>query len=191
MTADKSELRRQARLRRAAAHRTDGAPAAAQLAEGVAAKAGLAFGATIAGYWPIGDEIDPRPLLATLAERGHRLALPVAIAKDRPLIFREWQAGDRLEEGPHGTHHPPAHALVLRPAILLVPLLAFDRRGFRLGQGGGYYDRTLAGLRAQGRAVRAIGLAFAAQEVAWLPDDPHDQRLDAVATEREWIEVKR
>lgn len=139
-------------------------------------------GMVVAGYWPMGDEIDPRPLMECLAGRGCPLVLPVVTARGRPLSFRRWDVGDLLEDGPHGTLHPLADAPELVPDILLVPLLAFDAGGYRLGYGGGYYDRTLAGLRAQGR-VTAIGLAFAAQRVAAVPRDHHDQPLDLVLTE--------
>lgn len=139
-------------------------------------------GEVVAGYWPMGDEIDPRPLMAELARRGRNLALPVVAARGQALTFRAWSPGDRLEPGPHGTAHPIAGAAERIPDLLLVPLLAFDRAGFRLGYGGGYYDRTLETLRARAQ-VKAIGLAFAAQEVAIIPRDGHDQRLDGILTE--------
>lgn len=141
-----------------------------------------AAGAVVAGYWPLGDEIDPVPLMAALADAGCVLALPVVLGRDLALEFRQWRPGDALVPGPHGTRQPGPQAPVLVPRSLLVPLLAFDARGFRLGYGGGYYDRTLAGLRAKG-SVRAIGLAYAAQLVAQLPTDPWDQPMDAILTE--------
>ena len=143
---------------------------------------GIASGAVVAGYWPLGDEIDPRPLMLALAGQGCRLALPVVTGRGEALAFRAWMAGDALEDGGHGTRHPLARAASLRPAVVLTPLLAFDRKGFRLGYGGGYYDRTLAQLRESGGVV-AIGLGFAAQEVAVLPVEPWDQPLDMIATE--------
>lgn len=138
--------------------------------------------AVVAGYWPLAGEIDPVPLMLRLAKRGCRLALPAVIGRGRPLVFRAWAPGDALEAGEHGTHHPAAHAPELVPALVLVPLLAFDRQGFRLGYGGGYYDRTLESLR-QSAHLTTIGIAFAAQEVPAVPRDGHDQRLDGVATE--------
>lgn len=152
----------------------------------VAGRVQAAAGTVVAGYWPMGDEIDPRPLMQRLEETGCRLALPVVAARGQALDFRAFSFGDALEPGPHGTVHPPAAAAPLVPELLLVPLLAFDRRGFRLGYGGGYYDRTLESLRRKGH-VRAVGLAFAAQEVPAVPVDGHDQRLDAIATELELI----
>ncbi|MCR6628956.1 MAG: 5-formyltetrahydrofolate cyclo-ligase [Magnetospirillum sp.] len=136
----------------------------------------------VAGYWPMGDEIDPRPLMRALAGQGCRLALPVVTAPGQRLDFRAFAFGDVLEPGPHGTLHPAMAAAAVVPDALLVPLLAFDRGCFRLGYGGGYYDRTLESLRKNAQ-VRTIGLAFAAQEVAVVPRDGHDQRLDAIATE--------
>lgn len=143
---------------------------------------GLAEGAVVAGYWPMADEIDPRPLMEALARLGCRLALPEVTARAQPLLFRAWSPGDPLEPGPHGTLHPLHGAPVVEPGALLVPMLAFDARGFRLGYGGGYYDRTLESLRSRAQ-VRAIGVAFAAQAVAAVPHDGRDQHLDAVVTE--------
>ncbi|MGF1461971.1 MAG: 5-formyltetrahydrofolate cyclo-ligase [Maricaulaceae bacterium] len=125
-------------------------------------------GRVVAGYWPLGSEIDPRPLMAALADRGARLALPVVAAAQAPLVFRDWSPGTALEPGPNGTHHPPPSAAQVRPDWVLVPLLGFDSRGVRLGYGGGYYDRTLAALRSEG-AVTAVGLAYAGQAVARAP----------------------
>lgn len=156
--------------------------AAAQALAALAPRLDLVAGTVVAGYWPMGDEIDPRPLMNALAAQGCALALPVVTAPAMPLEFRAYTVGDALEPGPHGTVHPAAAAPPRLPRVLLVPLLAFDRGCFRLGYGGGYYDRTLEKLRKNAQ-VRAIGLAFAAQEVAAVPRDGHDQRLDAIATE--------
>lgn len=155
---------------------------AAQALAALAPRLGLAAGTVVAGYWPMGDELDPRPLMAALAGLGCALALPVVSAPATPLDFRAYAVGDALEPGPHGTVHPLMASPPRVPEVLLVPLLAFDRGCFRLGYGGGYYDRTLEKLRKNAQ-VRAIGLAFAAQEVPAVPRDGHDQRLDAIATE--------
>ncbi|WP_439597134.1 5-formyltetrahydrofolate cyclo-ligase [Falsiroseomonas sp.] len=137
-------------------------------------------GATVAGFWPMGAEIDIRPLLHALHARGHRIALPVTPKRGQPLAFRAWQPGDTLARGPLGTSQPSADQPPLTPDWLLVPLLAFDRAGHRLGYGGGYYDRTLAILPG----ATAIGVAYAAQEVDEVPVGVDDAPLDAIATER-------
>lgn len=148
----------------------------------------LPAGAVVAGYWPMRGEIDVLPLLAALAERGQVTALPAVIERKAPLVFRRWATGDPLEDGLYGTRHPVAAAEEVRPVCLLVPLLAFDRRGIRLGYGGGFYDRTLAALRASGPVV-AVGIAYAGQEVESLPAEDHDERLDWVVTEKEVIRI--
>lgn len=136
----------------------------------------------VAGYWPIRDEADPRELMAALAARGHALALPRIEAKGAAPSFRRWREGDVLIDNPHGIAEPRADAETIVPDVVLVPLLSFDAAGHRLGYGGGYYDRTLDALRAGG-TVLAIGIAYAGQEVALLPRDPHDRPLDAILTE--------
>ncbi|TAK98080.1 MAG: 5-formyltetrahydrofolate cyclo-ligase [Rhodospirillaceae bacterium] len=138
---------------------------------------------TIAGYVPMGDELDCRLALAIAVPPGAQICLPVVGPRGKRLKFRRWQAGESLVAGPLGTAHPPPAAPVVDPDILLVPLVAFDRHGNRLGRGGGYYDRTLAALRAK-RPVLAIGLAFDFQEVPEVPTEPDDQPLDMVITER-------
>lgn len=135
-------------------------------------------GSVIAGFWPLVGEIDIRPLLLALAGRGHPIVLPVTPARGNPLSFQRWRPGDVLIRERFGTVRPTGEPMV--PDLLLVPLLAFDGRGRRLGYGGGFYDRTLAGL--PGRV--AIGCAFAAQRVDCVTADVHDIPLQAVATER-------
>lgn len=182
---DLSSVKKLARAHQVAVRANAFAQAGEAVAAAIAALAprlGLAAGTVVAGYWPMGDELDPRPLMAALAALGCRLALPVVAARATPLAFRAFAFGDPLEPGAHGTVHPAGAALPVIPQLLLVPLLAFDRECFRLGYGGGYYDRTLENLRKSAQ-VRAIGLAFAAQEVSAVPHDGHDQPLDAIATE--------
>ena len=142
----------------------------------------------LAGYWPFGSEMDVRPPLVALDRTGVMLTLPEVVAKDRPLRFRAWRPEEALVEGPHGTFHPLNTAPLMRPDVLLVPLLAFDRSGYRLGWGGGYYDRTLQLLRKTGECV-AIGVAYSAQEVDELPRDEYDQPLDWVITEQQAIKI--
>src|SRR5690242_1183017 len=138
--------------------------AAALLRDSFLAALDPAPGTVVSGYWPIGSEIDVRPLLHHLAARGHGLALPVVVERGRPLLFRAWMPGTALEPARLGLSVPPAESPEVDPAVLLVPLLGFDRRGGRLGYGGGFYDRTLARLRAAG-PVLAVGVGFAAQEL--------------------------
>ena len=140
-------------------------------------------GKILSGYWPMRGEVDPLPAMA--AHDGP-LCLPVVPGRAMPLVFRAWRPGDPLDAGSFGIHHPPESAPVLVPQVLIVPLAAFDRSGQRIGYGGGYYDRTLAALRAAG-PVTAIGLAFASQEIAAIPVGPFDQPLDMIVTDREII----
>ena len=170
----KRSLRRHALAVRAGC---DPAVSGAALAEIVVAECPPPAGAVVAGFWPIGEEIDIRPLLHVLHGRGHTIVLPVTPRRGNPLRFRTWQPGDVLEPERFGTFRPVGQAAV--PDFLLVPLLAFDRRGYRLGYGAGFYDRTLAGLPRR----FALGVAYAVQEVETVPTGPHDVRLDAVATE--------
>jgi 5-formyltetrahydrofolate cyclo-ligase len=135
-------------------------------------------GAVVSGFWPLEGEIDIRPLLGALHARGHMIVLPVTPPRGRPLTFRVWHPGMQLLAERFGTLRPIGEER--QPDYLLVPLLAFDRAGRRLGYGGGYYDRTLAALPG----ATAIGCAFAAQEVDEVPVADYDARLHAVATER-------
>ena len=177
MFDDKNRLRESTRSRREELARAcpDFAARAAQFADELA----VAPGAVVSFYWPMGDEADPRLLANALAARGHRLALPVVVVKKSPLHFRVWREGDPLIVHPFGMHEPPESAARVMPDVLLIPLLAFDARGTRLGYGGGFYDRTLASLATK----RAIGIAYAGQEVAQLPCHDHDHPLDSVVTE--------
>jgi 5-formyltetrahydrofolate cyclo-ligase len=143
-------------------------------------------GAAVSGFWPMGSEIDLRPLLEVLSRRGHPIGLPLVVAKQTPLLFRAWKPGDILKPGGFNTEVPAEDKPEVVPDILLVPLLAFDREGYRLGYGGGFYDRTLEKLRASGPRL-AIGVAFAAQEVEAVPRGDHDQPLDMLLTEEEVI----
>jgi 5-formyltetrahydrofolate cyclo-ligase len=189
VSASKSDLRSAALARR------DALDAALRdaAAKAIAAR-GLPFavptGTVVAGYAAIRSELDPGPLMTALAARGAVLALPVVIAPDRPLVFRAWQPEQPMQRGQLGNPEPSAAAPDVAPDIVLVPLAAFDRRGHRLGYGGGHYDRTLAQLRNH-RPVVAIGLAFAAQEVDALPALPHDALLDLVLTEQATLDFRR
>ena len=124
-----------------------------------------------------------------LADAGATLALPVVAGKGKPLIMRAWSFGEPLAAGVWGIREPKPEAPEVVPDILIVPLLAFDRRGHRIGYGAGYYDMTIAALRAR-KPVIAAGIAFAAQEIAEVPTTPRDARLDLVLTEREVIDCR-
>jgi 5-formyltetrahydrofolate cyclo-ligase len=189
LAAIKAELRREALARR------DALPPAerVQAAEAIAARAfplAIDAGTIVSGFMPMKSEINPLPLMRKLAAAGARLALPVVAGRGKPLIMRTWGIGEPLAAGVWGIREPPPSAAVVAPDILLVPLLAFDRAGHRIGYGAGYYDMTIAALRAR-QAVVAVGLAFAAQEIAAVPASPHDAPLDLVLTERGVIDLRR
>lgn len=175
MTDVKADARAEAFARRAVAHAAGQGQAAEILADFLASQAGK----VLSGYMPMRSEIDPLPAMA--AHRGP-VGVPVILAKASPLRFREWSPGCRLVEGAFKALIPEEGAWV-EPEVMIVPLLAWDARGYRLGYGGGFYDRTLEGLRSRGK-VLAVGFAYAAQEVAQVPIDAFDQLLDAVVTEK-------
>lgn len=147
--------------------------------------AALAGARIVAGYMPIRTEIDPRSAMAALHARGARLCLPVIVGNAQPLSFRAWTPGGALIAGPFGALIPEDGDPVI-PDALIVPLVAFDRAGGRLGYGGGFYDRSLAQLRQSG-PVAAIGYAYAAQQADALPQEPTDQLLTAIVTEAETV----
>ena len=180
----KAELRRVARAKRLA---TAQPGAAAALVTNFPAE--LAAFTVIAGYWPLGSEIDCRPLLAAFVKEGAVVALPRIAERDELPVFRLWLPDDPLSPDAYGIMAPPPNALPVTPQLVLTPLLAFDRKGGRLGQGGGHYDRTIAALRAE-VAVTIAGLAYAAQEIAEVPTGPYDQSLDWIITDREAIRVR-
>jgi len=139
--------------------------------------------AIVSAFWPMAEELDIRPLMAELVEQGCRLALPVVVGKKQPLVFRAWQPGDALEAGVFGTLHPSPACDVVEPDALIVPLLACDEEGWRLGYGGGFYDRTLERLRGR-RKITAVGVGFDAQLIPHVPHGPEDQRLDWLLTDK-------
>ncbi|MCE2517479.1 MAG: 5-formyltetrahydrofolate cyclo-ligase [Alphaproteobacteria bacterium] len=180
----KAELRKVQTAIRKAASVDAGAVAAAMAdcAADIRIAFGLADGDIVAGYWPIKTELDPRPLMAALTAGGMAGALPATPTPGEPLVFHRWQEGDEVIAGLYGTSEPRSDAPVCAPTLVLVPMLAFDDDGFRLGYGGGFYDRSLAQLRDAGHTVHALGIAYDSQWVAEVPIGPHDARLDGVLT---------
>ena len=178
-------------LRKATLARRDALPAAERMAaaEAIAARTfpvAVASGAVVSGFMPLNSEISPLPLMRKLSDVGARLALPVVVGRGLPLSMRAYAFGDELVKGVWGIRVPPPEAPEVAPDLLLVPLLAFDRSGNRLGYGAGYYDMTIAALRAK-KPVVAVGIAFAVQEVDVVPTSPRDVRLDLVLTENEIV----
>ena len=182
LAAQKAEARRAAFGARKAAFQAGQGQAAELLADFLRDQQGR----VLAGYMPMRTEIDPLPAMA--AHQGP-VCVPVIPGPDMPLRFREWSPGCPMVAGAFGALIP-AEGAWLEPEVLIVPLLSFDRRGFRLGYGGGFYDRTLERLRAR-HEVLALGFAFAAQEVAEVPIEPTDQPLDAILTETGVIPLRR
>lgn len=178
----KARVRAEALERRKAAHEADDAGDAPRRAAGhlLSLLDGLR-GEVVAGYLPIGSELDVTGAMETLSGWGP-VAVPVVEAKASPLRFREWRPGVATRPGAFGVPVPEVGAW-LEPRVVIVPLLAFDPRGFRLGYGGGFYDRTLEALRRRGE-VLAIGAAYEAQCLPEIPLEPTDQPLDAIVTER-------
>ena len=136
----------------------------------------------IAGYWPLPHEVDVMPLLEGLALEGYTCTLPAIESVDKPLVFREWIPSEPMEENLFFIPQPKETAPSVDPSFLFVPMLAFDDRGYRLGYGGGFYDRTLCALR-KARKIMTVGLAFDNQLVSRVPVEDHDQRLDYILTQ--------
>jgi 5-formyltetrahydrofolate cyclo-ligase len=182
MTANEKRAERtRALARRAAAYARHGHAAGEELACHGLGFLTLAPGAIVSGFSAIRDEIDPAPLLKSLGAAGYRLALPAMQGKGKPLLFREWTPGDAMGSAQWGIAEPLADKPELEPDVVLVPLLAFDSDGYRLGYGGGFYDRTLLRLRAA-KPVVAVGIAYDELKVDAVPHLDYDQRLDWVLT---------
>jgi len=188
ITASKADLRAAALATRDALDNEQRGSAAQKIAaRGLPIS--IARGTIVSGYMPIKSEIDPTALLRKLAANGARLALPAVMARGKSLAFRAWSPDDRLLMGPLGILEPSPAATEIVPDIMLVPLAAFDCQGHRIGYGAGHYDFTLAHLRKV-KAVTAIGLAFAAQEIEAVPALSHDERLDYVLTETKMFDFR-
>jgi 5-formyltetrahydrofolate cyclo-ligase len=183
-----------AALRQEAIARRDAVPPGErqQAAEVIATREfpiAVALGTTVSGFMPLKSEINPLPLMRRLAAAGAQLALPLIEARGKPLVMRAYAFGDELAAGQWGIRQPKSEAPEVAPDILIVPLLAFDRAGHRLGYGAGYYDMTISSLRAN-KPVTAIGIAYAAQEIDAVPITARDARLDLVLTEREVMDFR-
>ena len=183
-TLDIIQHKRELRARMKAWRATLGAEVMVRAADAVAAQ-GLAFLGSvgnrqvISGFSSLPEEFRAWPLLRNLHGEGHALALPVMQGKGQPLVFRAWAPGDAMDKAVWGIAEPKTDKPVLEPDIVLVPLLAFDAAGWRLGYGGGYYDRTLRGLRAR-KTILAVGIAFDESQVDAVPHLDYDERLDWV-----------
>ena len=183
----KTTLREEARARRAALAHVH-VDIGARLAEHADAL-GIAEGSVVGGYMALKDEADPARLLERLAARNCLIAYPRVEAKDAPLAFHIVRAETEFVPGAFGVREPRAESPSVTPNVLLVPLIAFDAAGHRLGYGGGYYDRTIARLRTI-KPIAAIGIAFAAQQIDEVPTTPRDERLDLVLTESRTIDFR-
>jgi 5-formyltetrahydrofolate cyclo-ligase len=184
LAAAKAAARKAAFARRKAAHAASDSTDSALLSGVLAGYRGV----PLAGFLPIRTEIDPLPAMSEAAALGP-VAVPVITAAGQPLLFSRWTPDGPLRDGPFGARVPEVDDFI-EPEILIVPLVAFDRHGGRLGYGGGFYDRTLERLRAR-RATLAIGFAFDAQEAESLPLEPTDQPLDMIVTERRVLTASR
>ena len=185
---DKTDLRRRLRIlrRRLAASTPDAADRAAH----VLPLDALPPFAIVSGYLAQGSELDALPIMRRLAAAGAQVALPASDSRDGAMVFRAWDLASDLTPDAFGIPAPPAEAAALQPDLIITPLLAFDRRGGRLGQGAGVYDRALENLRRE-KAVFVLGLAYSGQELPAAPLEPHDQPLDAILTETEFIAIAR
>jgi 5-formyltetrahydrofolate cyclo-ligase len=187
---EKRTLRVKAAEARRVAHAADQRGEAAHLvAKHFLSAVEIPAAATIGGYWPIGTELDGRPLLELLHERGHVCGLPV-VRRRQPLIFHRWTPATRLQPGIFGIPMPDQHTPEVVPDVLLVPMIAYDSHGRRLGYGGGYIDRTIPAIRAR-KKLLTVGIAYAAQQVATVPTDAYDQPLDWIVTERDAQRIER
>ena len=186
----KAELRKRCYERRLRIGGKEAEAAALAVAERVSEALDIEDGTIVSAYWPLQGELDPRPALRKLSERGAAPALPRVVGDGHPLDFHAWRPEDPLIEGRFKVMEPDPATPKVAPSVLLVPLLAFDHGCRRLGHGKGYYDRTLQGLKANHPATRAVGVAFAAQKVERVPTDEYDQTLDMVVTERGIVRPK-
>lgn len=181
LSAAKAGIRKAVLTRRATIDAAATAPRTAAVAERMMTLLARFPVGAISAFRSFGDEIGTAPLLAALDGAGYRIGLPIVIGKGKPLVFRQWRPGDVMGSGPYGIEQPLATSPEIEPDILIVPMAAFDKDGYRVGYGGGFYDRSLAALRAK-KSVVTIGLAYDEQEVEAVPRDAYDARLDYLVT---------
>lgn len=181
VTAQKIQLRVYSKSKRALLSASV-TSAAVDLAENFMEALTIIGDGSIAGYWPIADEFNVKPLLQKLSRAGIKVSLPTVIPNQKRLVFQGWSENMQLVKGPYGTLQPVRSSAFIMPDILMIPLLAFDAQGGRLGYGGGYYDRTLAELRKK-KEITAVGIAYAGQEIKEVPTCSNDQKLDWIVTE--------
>jgi 5-formyltetrahydrofolate cyclo-ligase len=182
----KAALRREALARRGRIEPAARAAFSRRLAEEGLRLSRLWRPQIVSAFYPLRDEPDTAPLLTALADEGFATALPAVVGRGSPLVFRLWRPGDPTRAGAMSIREPLEGAPAVDPDLLFVPLACFDRGGHRIGYGAGYYDRSLAALRAM-KPVHAAGVAYGVCEVAAVPYEAHDQSLDAVVTDRETI----
>jgi len=180
----KQTLREKLKTRRAAVSDQDREMVGKLIAEQFLQAVKIPEDTIIAVYWPMEGELDTRALLHELHKKGHVVVLPTVENNDSPLVFRKWTPEVEMVEGAHGTLEPPKDCEVGLPELVVAPLLGVDDTGHRLGYGGGYYDRTVEALRAEGAIFGYMGLCYSFQNVAELPAENHDQLLDAVMSEK-------
>jgi len=178
---DKKELRKEMKARRGEVEHEQALEAAKGVIEQIKPFLAQKKRWQIALYHPLHSELDALPLARFLSEQRVRLSLPVIMSRDEPMIFRPWQIEELLVSAVHKIKVPPNKGLSATPELIIVPLLAFDKNGYRLGYGGGYYDRTLAQIRGERRVI-AMGLAYDFQEVNAIPAESYDQHLDMLLT---------
>lgn len=181
---NKAELRKELRERRRLVEPSQAASASLALRDLFLSSVALSSDALVAVYVADDGEIDPAPLVEALKAKGHRFCLPCEVPEGQPLRFRAYDPEDRLGLNRWAVPEPLHSAPFVVPDVLLIPLVAFDKNGRRLGRGGGYYDRTLAQLRSLKKPL-VVGLAYAMQEVGAVPSEAHDAHVDAVVTEKE------
>ncbi len=182
---EKDRLRKQMLARRAQLPPVQKLEASAAMAHHFADHPYLTYAVSFAGYYAIGSELDVLPIFNRMVKFGKQMALPVVVETSAPLQFHLWQPGQPLKQGAHGVKEPQEETDSVVPEVVLVPLLAIDKAGYRLGYGGGYYDRTLQMLReSQEKPPLFIGIAHSSQELDDLPHDTHDQPLDGILTEQ-------